>query len=421
MTEKPWSCACQVHTCPCEQARFLSRFTRASSGEKAASSSKTSVRSPSAQTASAAGGADHSGDADAATASVSADPGDGEQTGAIELLEVDPAELDRPEGAVGADAPDPEDADSPAVRQMRSDQEVRAAAMADEPATAARLPLPQISVDHSDAPKGEAVAGAVKQRGRPARNRRGAASAQAGQRVTRARAGAAVAQNESPHVEAQPQADVPHAGGRLRRSNAGAAGAANEVAARPNESAPAAASDCVLLDEAPELSPGQHGDAASAPPERAKMLPGPTPRGSLQHDASGSAHAGAPFDHGAAAASQLPAASDSEQSSAMVVTPHLRAEQDVDSSAANPAAARCGGEGQQAPERDPSAVRQVRLLFWRGCAGQGVSNQSKNCHCCPIVFVGLAEETPRQHWLRSLSAPLWLRGKVQCCSKLHSI
>ena len=318
------------------------------------------MRGGKVQAAIAAGSAASDAEADTAPTSASAELRDGEHTGTIELLEVDPAELDRPEGAVGADAPDPEDADLPAVRQMRSDQQAKAEAVADESATDTGQPVPWTSALQPDGPKGEAEAGGGKQRGRPARKRRGAAAAVAGQRLTRARAGAAVAPNAPPDVGAQPQAGVLPAGAQRRSSTAAADSSATEVAAGPKESAPAAPSNCVLLDEARELSPGQHVNTTSVAPKRADMLPDLTSRSSLQHGPVESERAGACSERGAAAAGRSPAASDSEQSSAMAVTPHLRAEQNVDSSSmANPAAAHRRSEGKEAVERDPAAVRQV--------------------------------------------------------------
>ena len=341
----------------------MSRFTCASSGEKAASSSKPSVRGASTRAAAAAGTAARNGEAATAPAGASASLGDTEQPGAIELLEVDPAQLDRPEGPVGAGAPDPEDLDALGARLLRSDQEAKAAATADETAVdpvPSGQPGPMSPAEQPDEPEDDTGARGGKLGRRPAGKRRVAAAAAAGRRVTRARAGAAASPSVAPDVGKEPKAESTQAGGLRRGSAAELDGAATEGAARPTESTPVASSDCVLLDEAPDHSPGQHGDAESTPPQQSNTLPGTILRGDLQHNAFGSADAEASREGGDAAACDSPAASDSEHSSAMTVTPHLRAGQDVDSSPLeNPAATRGGSVGSQAAEPDHAAVRQV--------------------------------------------------------------
>ena len=348
------------------QARFLSRFTRASSGEKSTSSPKTSAHGASTRAAAAAGTAVRDVEAAAAAADAAADDGDGdgdgEQPSRIELAEVDPSQLDHPEGAVGADAPDPEDADPPAVRLMRSEQETKATAEADGIAEAPDQPGPRTSAEQPDKPVGRAKqrGGGGKQGRLPARKRRGAAVAAAGPRLTRARAGAAVSANEAAVAGAQPRADASRTGSRRRRPIAVSESAATASAASAEEGMPAASSDCILLDEAPDASPAQLGDAESTAPMRAEALPGTTSQGNAQEKVIGEANAEAAQQHGAAAGCQSPGASDSEHSSAMAVTPHLRADQEVNSSPViDPVAVRGGSDGREAADPDPAAVQQV--------------------------------------------------------------
>ena len=350
----------------------MSRFTRASSGGKAGGS-----HGDSEQTATAVEGPDkHGGAAAAGSGEQCAEAGELEGT---EVLEVDPAQLDRPEGAIVADAPDPEDADLRAATLVRSSQEATAltlAARAEPPGASVRPAQENASANLAEtatAPEQARVHPADEQ---PAQadgeeasgkhsqaiimKRRKTASNAGGRRVTRARAAAVERAVDLTEATAPTRSRRARPSSRPRRTAAdpGTGAAGQDGEAQQKDSSPAASSDCVLLGEAHESAHcNDEGSSMDAPP----------PDGQ-QQKMSGSADMARCQNREVDAAQETAQpVSDSEHSSAMAVEPRFSGDEDVDSG--GQAAMPSGGDGSSDPMvPDPAAVRQVRhaaLFFQR--------------------------------------------------------
>ena len=357
-------------SCMCgSQARFLSRFTRASSGGKSGGSPRAAGDSGQAGAGGAAAGAANR-EGDHAAADLDDELGEGDEQEGTEVVDVDPAQLDRPEGAVGADAPDPEDADTAAV--MQTDEEagaLRKAAQAEAPQASAAPAHAGSSATTSQTRAASRQAGAQpaqtegkavsnKQSQAADKKRRKTTGAAAGRRVTRARAGATAA-------DAPAEASVPARSQRARpspvRRSAAAEPAGNptasEGAARQRDSSPAASSDCVLLGEAHE--PEQRSVADSMPAPQADA---PPPGGQPKETSSNADGEAAPKNGAERDLMQAPAMSDSEHSSAMAVEPRFTGDNDI--SSAHAAALACPSSGtREAAVPDPAAVQQVTVPF----------------------------------------------------------
>ena len=359
------------------QARFLSRFTRASSGGKAGGSPQAAGNSDQPAKASANGAV--GGLAAAGSGKEKLEEGD--EQGGTEVLDVDPAKLDRPEGAVGADAPDPEDADPPAAAMMQSEQEAnalaraaqrehseptarrgRSAASATQAQTAAVAG--QAGKDAAEKQPAQARAGEAggKQRQPAGKKRRQVSSVAPGRRVTRARAGATGRSVQPTEAAAPKESQRKQAGRKPHDATAKQDGAAADPdgVARQRDSSPAASSDCVLLGEANEAEGFSNADSARAQVSGHRtdaLRPG-----SPEKAANGSADA-SPVqerEHDAQNQAETPV-SDSEHSSAMAVEPRFTGDHIVNSGeqAASLAAPIVGDRSSEAATPDPAAVQQV--------------------------------------------------------------
>jgi len=356
------------------QARFLSKFTRASSGGKSGGSTHAAGDSRQAGTA-ARDAARQEGDQ--AVGGSGDDLAEGDEQAGTEVVDVDPAQLDRPEGAVGADAPDPEDADAAAA--MQTDQEVDAlakAAEAEPPQASAAAPAHAGSSTPARTRSASRQAGTQPAGTEPAqtagdsasnkqsraadKKRRKATGVAAGRRVTRARAGvnAAVAQPAGAAVPAQSQRARPGPRQRSAAAEPDSDPTTSEGAAGQRDSSPAASSDCVVLGEAHE--PEQCSKANSMPAPQGPTPAEAPPPGGQQKEASSHADTGAaPQVAADLDQMQVPPMSDSEHSSAMAVEPRFTGDNDVSSGAQAADLAGPSG-GHEAAEPDPAAVQQVR-------------------------------------------------------------
>ena len=357
------------------QARFLSRFTRASSGGKSGGSERGG--GDTGQAGTAAGHAEKQDDDQVAAKSVDELAEGDEQAGTTEVVEVDPAQLDRPEGAVGADAPGPEDADAGAA--MQTDQEVDALAKAAqaEPPQASAAPAragPSARTAKTRAASRQAGSRAAdvepaqtggdkannKQSRAADKKRRKATGAAAGCRVTRARADATAAiEPAEAAVPARSQRARPSSRRRGTAVEPDSGPITSEGAAGQRDSSPAASSDCVLLGEGRE--PEQHSVADSMPDPQSSRLAGAPPPGGQQKEGSSHAAIEAPSQHGAEDADQMraPPVSDSEHSSAMAVEPRFTGDNDVSSGAQQADVAGPSVGAHEAAAHGPAAVQQV--------------------------------------------------------------
>jgi len=294
------------------------------------------------------------------------------------VVEVDPAQLDRPEGVVGADAPDPEDVDAAAA--MQTDPEVNALAKAAEaeppPASAAaparassskpartRAASRQAGTQPADAESAQTAGdnASDKQSRAADKKRRKATGVTAGRRVTRARAGATTAVEQPLEAAAPARSQRARPTSRLRSAAAepDSGLTTSEAAAGQRDSSPAASSDCVLLGEAHE--PEQSSKATSMPAPQNGSAADALPSGGQQKQASSNVDVEAAPQHQAGVDEmQTPPMSDSEHSSAMAVEPRFTADNDVNSGAQMADLAGPSGVGHEAAVPDPAAVQQVQ-------------------------------------------------------------
>ena len=360
------------------------------------------------------------------------DLAEGDEQEGTEVVAVDPAQLDHPEGAVGPDAPDPEDADTAAA--MQTDQE------ADALAKAAQAELPQASAAapaHAGSSKAARTRAASRQAGtQPAdaeptqtegvnasdknsraadKKRRKAGGVAVGRRVTRARAGATAAVEPA---EAAVPARSQRARSRSRQRSAAAepdsGPAASEDAAGQRDSSPAASSDCVVLGEGHE--PEQRSNADSVPALQSGSSADALPHGGQQKQASSNAHTeAAPRREADVNQMQTPPMSDSEHSSAMAVEPRFTGDNDISSGAqmADVAGPSSGGHGAAVP--DPAAVQQVCNVILHAC-NQGTDPLHMFCRWKRKLENHASSYTSWRHLQRSVDRAVLCGCRCWTCS-----